>query len=66
MTSSALEDGMPAGRPSLVGQTEHRRSKAKPPARSCRQAVSPSARQSPNMPRMWAATSSSPVWSSQG
>ena len=63
-TPSAIE--APAARAFEASPSIDSRLNAKPPGRSCRQTVSPRARQSPNSELMWAATSSSPTISSDG
>ena len=54
----------PAARAFEASPSIESRLKAKPPGRSCRQTLSPGARQSANSERMWAATSASPRISS--
>ena len=54
VTSTPSTIDAPAARALSASPSIDSRLKAKPPTRSCRQTVSPSARQSPNRPRMWA------------
>ena len=66
VTSTPSAISAPAARALEASPSIDSRLNAKPPGRSCRQTVSPRARQSPNSARMWAPTSSSPTISSDG
>ena len=66
VTSTPVRISAPAARAFSARPSIDSRLNAYPPACSCRHTVRPGARQSPYSERMWAATSSSPTYSSDG